>query len=161
MKKVYIDSTYHYQLQKDPAGKGLVLIEYGTGDHPDTHDNDSYALCPGLDQRGPFEPKEGRVIAQFDEGEKVEVILGSYEAKITKDLANSKVFCGDDLRYHLETLTPATAADEPEPVFCDECGYPVGDDHIVDEEGIRFYCDKGCQEDWYYRHDQDKFGNDV
>jgi hypothetical protein len=84
MKKVYIDSTYHYQLQKDPAGKGLVLIEYGTGDHPDTHDNDSYALCPGLDQRGPFEPKEGRVIAQFDEGEKVEVILGSYEAKITK-----------------------------------------------------------------------------
>ena len=58
MKKVYIDSTYHYQLQKDSAGKGLVLIEYGTGDHPDTHDNDSYDLCPGLDQRGPFKPED-------------------------------------------------------------------------------------------------------
>lgn len=98
-RKVYINSYVHYQMRDEGNGR-IALVEYGTGD-PDDEDNCDYDLCPGMEQRKPFQPHEGRVVETFDEGEQVEFILGSYETKITKDVVGDKIHCADDLRYIL------------------------------------------------------------
>lgn len=87
----------HYQLQTQ-KGK-LVLLEYVTGD-PDDEDNCDYDLCPGMEQRGPFQPHEGRIIEEFVEGEEVEFILGSFNTIISASKADKHIRCGDDLSYH-------------------------------------------------------------
>ena len=96
-KKVYYDAGSHYQLQQ--RGDKLVLLEYITGD-PDDEDNYDYDMCPGMGQRGPFKPDEGRVIEEFAEGEEVEFICSSFDSKITASQADEKIRCGDDLKYH-------------------------------------------------------------
>lgn len=97
-RKVYIDSHSHYQLKQD--GDKLLLLEYGTGDP----DDESYDMCPGLEQRGPFQPDEGRIIEEFTEGEEVEFIYSSFDSKITVSKAGEKIRCGDDLKYHFGKL---------------------------------------------------------
>jgi len=97
-RKVYINSMLHYQLKQD--GDKLLFLEYGTGD-PDDDYNCDYDMCPGMEQRGPFQPEEGRVIEEFVEGAEVEFILGSFNTTITaKHAEDGKVRCGDDLSYH-------------------------------------------------------------
>jgi len=91
---VHIDSCLHYQLRHQ--GGKLVLLEYGTGD-PDV----DYDRCPEMEQRGPFLESEGRIIEEFVEDEEVEFIYSSFTSKITPLLAGDKIFCGDDLKYHL------------------------------------------------------------
>jgi hypothetical protein len=101
VKKVYINSYYHYQLQQHPEDPNkLLFLEFGTGD-PDDED---YELCPGLEQRAAFKPHEGKVIAEFVGGEEVEFISGSFKSKITADKADKRVRCADDLSYHFGIL---------------------------------------------------------
>lgn len=95
IRKVYLDSMYHYQLQQD--GDKIQLLQFGTGDEEDGE----YDACPKMEHRGPFQPHEGRVIEEFTEGEKVEFIYSSFEAIITADLAGDTIHCGDDISYHL------------------------------------------------------------
>jgi hypothetical protein len=45
--------------------------------------------------------------------------------------------------------------------YCDQCGNLITDGFILDEEGVRYYCDAECQTDWYHDHDQDRYGNDI
>lgn len=89
VRQILLDSELHYQFQK--SSDGIALVEFTTeGDE---------AACPGMGHRGPYTKEEGRVIATFSLGEKVEFIYAKYQTEAGDHLLKEKISCGDDLRY--------------------------------------------------------------
>ena len=79
-------------------------------------------------------------------------------------LLKAKTLDGERLQHHCEAFVSGVSGDDEQEIeekHCSECGLGLPEKHLVDEEGIRFFCDQECQTEWYFHHGQDEYGNDV
>lgn len=85
MREIRYDSNYHYQLKQD--GDKILLVKFPTD-------------CPHMGGEA-FNPDDGEVVETFHEGEEVEFIAHTFRVRMTPDLADGIIRCGDDIQYIL------------------------------------------------------------
>jgi len=88
-KIVEINSFLHYQFEQ--KGDSVILLEY----------DDEGGLDPCFGDRKPFERSEGKVIAEWKQGDKVRFVYKLATVVWENPITDDKVYCGDDVRYPL------------------------------------------------------------